>query len=240
MQIHRMFCLMVITCIGLALTPEEQKKPASTPQTNTPQNTTGVANQVQPAPAEQKKPVAPAQTRPVLPGQIQLASAEQNKAAVRRVFDDLFSRGRYELIDQIYTKDCPVHFGNRNTRLEQAVAEGKGWRSAAPDLFMTVDRMDVERDFVIVDWTAKGTNTGKGNGVPATGKRILISGKSRFRLVNGKIAEVWNNYDRNDLFRQLGVPPKLGYLYDSTQDFLFALNQMFSGKDTAGAPAQSD
>jgi steroid delta-isomerase-like uncharacterized protein len=228
-----MFGLMVITCIGMALTPGEQKKP-----TPTPQNNTGVANQVQPVPGAQKKPGA--QTRPGLPGQVQIASPEQNKAVVRQVFDDLFSKGRYELIGQIYAKDCPVHSGNRNTRLEQAVAEGKGWRSAAPDLFMAVERMEVERDFVIVEWTAKGTNTGKGNGVPSTGKRILIRGNSRFRVVNGKIAEVWNNFDRDEIFRQLGVPPKLGRAYDSTQDFLFALNQVFSRKDTAGTEAQSN
>jgi len=243
MQIQRIFSLLVISCMGLVLTFGQQKKP-----TPIPQNATGVANQVQSAPVDQKKPVAPVQTLPGLPGQVQPGqpgkvqppSAEQNKVMVRRVFDDLFTRGRYELVDQIYTKDCAAHSGNRTMRLEQAVAEGKGWRSAAPDLLMSVDRMEAERDFVMVDWTAKGTNTGKGNGVPATGKRILIHGKSRFRVVNGKIAEVWYNYDRDDLFKQLGVPPKLGHLYDSAQDFLFALNQRFSGKDMAGTSAQSN
>jgi hypothetical protein len=97
---------------------------------------------------------------------------------------------------------------------------------------MTVGRIEVERDFVIVDWVAKGTNTGKGNGVPATGKRILIRGNSRFRVVNGKIAEVWNNFDRDEIFRQLGVPPKLGRAFEGTQDFLYALNQMFLGAPT--------
>jgi len=222
MQVHRMFFLMVISCIGMILMPEEQKKPAPTPQ-----NPTGAA------PDQQRKPVQ------VAPGQIQIASAEQNKAVVRRVYDDLFSRGRYELIDQIYAKDCRVHFGNRQARLEQAVAEGKGWRTAAPDLVMRVGRMDVERDLVVVDWTANGTNTGKGNGVPATGKQVLIRGNSRFRVVNGKIVEVWNNFDRDEIFRQLGVPPKLGRLYDSTQDFLFALNQVFSS-DKTETSAQSN
>src|SRR5437016_1399812 len=210
MQVHRMFFLMVISCIGMMLTPDPQKKPSTT-----------------------------VQTRPGLPGQIQIAPAEQNKAVVRRVYDDLFSRGRYELIDQIYAKDCRVHFGNRQSRLEQAVAEGKGWRTAAPDLTMTVGRMDVEREFVVVDWIARGTNTGKGNGVPATGKQILIRGNSRFRVVNGKIVEVWNNFDRDEIFRQLGVPPKLGQLYDSTQDFLFALNQVFAS-DKAETSARSN
>ncbi|HEV2987442.1 MAG TPA: ester cyclase [Candidatus Angelobacter sp.] len=224
MPVHRMFFLMVISCLGILLTPEEQKKAAPTP---IPQNATGAV------PQQQQK------TRPGLPGQPQIALAEKNKTHVRRVFDDLFTRGRYEFIDQIYAKECPVHFGNRNTRLEQAIAEGKGWRSAAPDLTMTVERIDTEGDFVIVDWIARGTNTGKGNGVPATGKKIVIRGNSRFHVANGKIVEVWNNFERDEIFRQLGVPPKVGELYDGAQDFLYALNYVFAG-DKAGTSAQSN
>ena len=216
---QRMFFLMVISCLSILFTPEEQRKPTPT------------------LPQQQRQPVG--QTRPGLPGQIQIAPAEQNKVVVRRVFDDLFTRGRYEFIEQIYAKDCPVHFGNRNARLEQAISEGKGWRLAAPDLTMTVERMDVERDFVIVDWIARGTNTGKGNGVPATGKKILIRGNSRFRVANGKIVEVWNNFDRDEIFRQLGVPPKLGHLYDDAQDLLYAMNKAFSS-DKAGSSLQSN
>jgi len=230
MPVHRMFFLMVISCLGIILTPGEQKKPTPTP---IPQNATGAVTQQQ-----QKQPVTPIQPRKA--GQPpEIALAEKNKAHVRRVFDDLFNGGRYEFIEQIYAKGCPIHFGNRNTRLEQAVAEGKGWKSAAPDLAMTVERIDTERDFVVVDWIARGTNTGKGNGVPATGKKVVIRGNSRFRVANGKIVEVWNNFDHDEIFRQLGVPPKLGELYDGAQDFFYALNYVFAG-DKAGTSAQSN
>ncbi len=222
MQLHRMLYLMVIACAALLLAAEAQKKPT--------QDTTQAAP---------KKQITPAQNRIPQPGQLQPASGEQNKAVVRRVFDDLFTRGRYEFINQIYTQDCTVHLRNQTNRLEEAVAEGKGWRSAAPDLVMTVNRIVAQGDIVTVDWTARGTNTGRGNGVPATGKRILIRGNSRFRIVNGKIAEVWNEYDRDEIFRQVGVPPKLGQLYYMTQDYLSALNQMFSDKDVAAALVQS-
>jgi steroid delta-isomerase-like uncharacterized protein len=179
---------------------------------------------------EQRKPVAPTQANPQMQGRNQMAVAEKNKEVVRQVFDDLFSRGRYELIGQIYTKDCAVHFANQNNRLAEAVAEGKGWRSASPDLVMTAQQITVNGDIVTVNWIARGTNTGKGNGVPATGKRYQVRGVSRFRLVDGKIAEVWNNYDRNDLFRQLGVNPKLGQLYDLTQEFALVMNRIFSSQ----------
>jgi steroid delta-isomerase-like uncharacterized protein len=216
-----MLCPMVVLCSGLALAGTEQSRP------NAPAQNKAVQPQAQIASSEQKKPVVPSQEKRKLPGQDQGATAEQHKAVVRRVFDELFSRGRYEFIDQIYAKDCAVHTGNRHHRLSEAVAEGKGWRSAAPDLVMTTEQMSVNGDIVTVSWTAKGTNTGKGNGVPATGKHIVIRGSSRFRLVNGKIAEVWNEYDRDEVFRQVGVNPKLGHLYDMTQDFAMAVSRVF-------------
>jgi predicted ester cyclase len=162
--------------------------------------------------AEQRTTVSPSSPRQPLPGRGQTAS-EQGKVAVRRVFDDLFNQGRYELIDTIYTRDCPVHSGNKSSRLEEAVAEGKGWREAAPDLRMTIGEMSARGDKVLVSWTAMGTHTGQGNGLRPSGKRLVIHGRSEFRVVNGRIAEVWNHWNRDQLYRQVGVNPKLGRLF---------------------------
>jgi len=176
----------------------------------------------------QRRPVAPSPEKPRLPGPVQM-SPEHHKAVTRRVFDDLFNRGRYESISEVYSRDCVVHHNNKTTSLDEAVSEGKGWRSAAPDLQMTPDAMSVQGDLVTVSWTAKGTHTGKGNGlVRPTGKRFLMHGASRFRIVDGKIAEVWNDYDRNELFRQLGVSPTIAFLYEQTEDVRLAFNQIFS------------
>jgi len=189
------------------------------------------------ASAVQRRPVPPSE-RPRLPGQIQV-SPEQHKAVTRRVFDDLFNRGRYEAISEIYTRDCVVHHNNKTTSLDAAVSEGKGWRSAAPDLQMTPDEMTVDGDIVTVSWTAKGTHTGKGNGlVRPTGKHILVHGRSRFRIVDGKIAEVWNDYDRNEIFRQLGVSPTMAFLYDKAEDVQLAFNRIFSGDPSQNLPGR--
>jgi predicted ester cyclase len=165
--------------------------------------------------AAQRTTVPPSQVAPrqPLPGRGQTAP-EQGKVVVRRVFDDLFNRGRYELVDTIYTRDCLVHSGNKSSGLEEAVAEGKGWREAAPGLRMTIGGMSTRGDKVLVSWTAMGAQTGQGNGLRPSGKRFVIHGRSEFRVVNGRIAEVWNHWDRDDLYRQLGVSPKLGRLLD--------------------------
>jgi predicted ester cyclase len=199
----------------LAATPAEQVKPAATPNK--------AVIPVQPAPATQNKPPA------TVPGKnLPVVSAEQNKAVVHRVFEDLLSHGRYEAISQIYSPDCVVHFNGKTYRLEESVAEGKGWRSAAPDMQVMHEALTINGDIVTVNWTARGTHTGHGNGLQPSGKPILIQGNSRFRLVNGKIAEVWNNYSRDEVFRQIGVPPKVGELYTRTQELLMAVDRFFT------------
>jgi len=178
---------------------------------------------------EQSIQKVPEQRRPQLQELEQNKATEQNKTVVRQVFDDLFTRGRYDLIGKIYSNDCVVHHNNRQYRLEESVAEGKGWRSAAPDLQMVSENITAQGNMVTVAWTARGTHTGKGNGlVKPTGKHILIRGSSTFRVVDGKIVEVWNNFDRNEVFRQLGVSPTMTFLYDETEGLRLAFNRMFS------------
>ncbi|HYL93506.1 MAG TPA: ester cyclase [Alphaproteobacteria bacterium] len=202
---------MTMVCGGLPLTASAQSKP-----------TTDQVSQ---------NLVASQRRRPAEPrAKVQPQSQQQNEAVVRQVFDELFSQGRYNLIDKIYARDCVVHHNNRVYKLEETVAEGKGWRSAAPNLRMTANQVTSQGDIVTVAWTARGQHTGRGNGLmKPTGKHIQVNGTSRFRVVNGKIVEVWNNYDRNEVFRQLGVSPTMAFLYEETEGLRLAVSRMFSG-----------
>ena len=124
---------------------------------------------------------------------------------VRHLYEDMFSRGRYEMLNQVFHSTCPVHFGNRHLKLQEAVEEGKQWRSAAPNLVMTIDQISEIGDMVQVSWTARGTHTGQGHGLRPTGRQVVLKGKSKFRVMNGKILEAWNEEYRPELLRQLGV-----------------------------------
>jgi len=167
------------------------------------------------------------------------ASAEENKRVARRVFDDLFTQGRYGEIDQIYSRDCKVHFGGRTERLDDSVTEGKGWRSAAPDLVMTADQVTVNGDMVTVAWSARGTHTGQGHGLKPTGKRINMRGRSEFRVANGKIVEAWNEDYRPELFRQLGVPKTQAWLFERGEDIWLAARDFFSREEPASTSIQT-
>lgn len=130
---------------------------------------------------------------------------EHNKEVVRQLFEEMFTKGRYEMQGQVFANNCKVHFGNRNIGIQEAVAEGKGLRSGAPDLVMAINQISANGDMVTVSWTARGTHTHPGAGMKPTGKRFTVQGRSEFKVENGRIIEAFNEEYRPELFRQLGV-----------------------------------
>ena len=133
---------------------------------------------------------------------------EQNKALAKRAFEELLSKGRFELAEQLYAKDFVNHGIHRDIRLEEDQAALKGWHQAFPDLSIVPEKLMADGDLVAVFWIARGTNTGAGNGLPATGKKAEQSGITIWRIVDGKIKEEWSAFDQLSLMQQLGLLPQ--------------------------------
>jgi steroid delta-isomerase-like uncharacterized protein len=132
---------------------------------------------------------------------------EQNKAIARRAFEEILSRGRFELAEQLYSKDFLNHGIHRDVSLEEDQTALRGWHEAFPDVVVTAERLMAEADLVTVYWIARGTNTGTGNGLPATGKKVELSGITIWRIVDGRIKEEWSAFDQLSMMQQLGLLP---------------------------------
>lgn len=130
---------------------------------------------------------------------------EQNKALAKRAFEELLSGGRFELAEQLYAKDFVNHGIHRDISLNEDQAALKGWHQAFPDLSIVPEKLIAEGELVAVYWIAHGTNTGTGNSLPATGKKVEQSGITIWRLVNGKIKEEWSAFDQLSMMQQLGL-----------------------------------
>lgn len=135
---------------------------------------------------------------------VRAESLETNKSITRRVYEEGLNQGRFEVP---YSPDFVGHGGRRTFTHADGMAEARGWREAFPDLNITVEKQVAEQDLVAVRWTARGTNTGTGNGIPATGRAVQITGTTLFRLADGRIAEEWTCADSLGLMRQLGMLP---------------------------------
>jgi predicted ester cyclase len=160
------------------------------------------------------------------PAQAQGGSAQQNEAKARKVFEEMVSGGRFGEANQVFDPNCKVHFGNRNLGFSQAEAEGRGWKSAAPDLVMRVQQISSNGDKVNINWVATGTHTGQGIGQKATGRHFNMRGTTQFVFRNGKIVEVMNSEYRTELFRQLGISKTAASMFDSTERLWAAVSQL--------------
>ena len=133
---------------------------------------------------------------------------EQNKALAKRAFEELLSRGQFELAEQLYSKDFANHGIHRDIGLQEDQEALKGWHEAFPDVVIAPEKLMAEGDLVTIYWIARGTNTGTGNGLPATGKKVEQSGITIWRIVNGKIKEEWSAFDQLSMMQQLGLLPQ--------------------------------
>jgi steroid delta-isomerase-like uncharacterized protein len=132
---------------------------------------------------------------------------EQNKAIAKRAFEEILSQGRFELATELYAKDFINHGLHSNASLEEDQAALRGWHAAFPDVVIVPEKLIAEGDLVTIYWVARGTNTGTGNGLPATGKKAELAGITIWRIADGKIKEEWSAFDQLSMMKQLGLLP---------------------------------
>lgn len=136
-------------------------------------------------------------------------STEELKSIARRYIEEVWNQGNLSLIDELFTPDYINHSPSIGQTagpdgLKQLIAS---FRTAAPDLHVTVDDMLAEDDRVMTRWTAKGTHLGVLMGVPPTGNVVLVTSTVIDRVVDGRIVEHWASRDDLGLFQQLGLIP---------------------------------
>jgi steroid delta-isomerase-like uncharacterized protein len=137
-------------------------------------------------------------------------SAEDNKALVRRFYEDAWNKHNSTLVDEIYAADfvdrSPDIPGIPHTR--EGVKQFMGtYLHAYPDANITVEDQLAEGDRVVTRWTGQGTQTGEFMGMPPSGKRVSVPGVQIDRFSGGKIVESWTLFDQLGMLQQLGAVP---------------------------------
>lgn len=139
-------------------------------------------------------------------------SSEQNKAIVRRGYEEAWNKGNLAVIDEILASDS-VGYDPVNPEpirgpegLKQTISM---YRDAFPDLSFTIVDQVAEGDKVATRWTSRGTHKGDLFGTAATGKQTTVRGMEISRLAGGKVVETHVSWDTLGLLQQLGTVPQL-------------------------------
>jgi steroid delta-isomerase-like uncharacterized protein len=138
--------------------------------------------------------------------------SENNKAIVRRLVEELWNKGNLSLADQFFAPTYEHHDASTPDVGRGPESEKKRatlYRTAFPDLRLTIEDSIAEGETVVARWSCRGTHKGDLNGNAPTGKQINISGVSIVRFANGKMVEGYVNWDALGMMQQLGVVPQL-------------------------------
>ena len=136
-------------------------------------------------------------------------STEDNKALVRRFYEEVWDRGNVAFAGEVFAEDYVRHDLRPTSPIPGPQGQSKiaaEFRAAFPDLRVTVDLVFGEGDLVAARWSAQGTHTGPWGGQEPTGRAVEFSGVNLWRFRDGKAVEIWNHRDDLGLLEQLGRP----------------------------------
>ena len=117
--------------------------------------------------------------------------SKENKALFERVIEEVFNKGNLAVADEIIAPDFIDN--DPNPGQEPGLAGFKAmvgvFRTAFPDIHVTIEDLIAEGDKVVGRFTTHGTQQGEFAGIAPTGKQVTVKEIHIVRIVNGKEVE---------------------------------------------------
>jgi predicted ester cyclase len=134
-------------------------------------------------------------------------SEERREASVRQYLEEVFNGHDLSRLDKYLDADLDSHWlGDRTLHGLPAWKEAMaGFFDAFPDAAYTLEDIFFAGDKGVWRGTWRATQRGDWEGIAATGRKATWTVMIMGRFAGDKLAEDWVEYDRYNLFRQLGA-----------------------------------
>ena len=119
------------------------------------------------------------------------------RAADRATIDELCDQG---MVDH---NPAPGH-ASTLAGFKHKVA---GFKAMFPDLKEDLQDIVGSGDAVATRWVVTGSLQQEFMGIPASGQPIRVEGMNFYRLKNGRVTDIWTQFDGVALMQQLGAIP---------------------------------
>jgi predicted ester cyclase len=126
-----------------------------------------------------------------------MSTEEKNKTLVHEFFEEAWVKGNVSAVDEFVAAEYVEHprpstLPPGTEGLKQLIT---AYRTAFPDLKMTLDDILAEGEMVAFRWSVSGTHLGDWLGILPTGNHVRATGITIFRIAGGKIVESWTSID---------------------------------------------
>lgn len=135
-------------------------------------------------------------------------SAEVVKALVLDYVERIWNRGDIAALDELTTPTFLYQLGGLpgrdHAKMRQLITM---LHTAFPDWRVQVVEIVAEESTVVIRWEGKVTHLGAFQGIPATGKQIVVNGINLYHVIDGKVAAEWEQTHTLGMLQQMGVLP---------------------------------
>jgi steroid delta-isomerase-like uncharacterized protein len=137
-------------------------------------------------------------------------SVEENKATARRIIEEVWNKGNFSIISELVSPDyCSHNAAGEDMKgpdgFKQMITL---WRTAFPDLRMSIDDVVAEGNKLAVRISWRGTFKGKLGNIKPTGKQVNITEAFFATYKDGKMTgNPMTFYDQLTFYQQLGIQP---------------------------------
>lgn len=138
--------------------------------------------------------------------------AAKNMEAQKAFYEEVFNKHNTAMIDSLVAPDYVEHCIEPGYTPDRAGLKKSfdDFIKSMPDMHTQVNFMVADSDYVTVQYTFTGTNTGSMMGMPATGKKVNIDGVDIVRFKNGKAVGHWGYNEEMKMMMQMGMMPGMG------------------------------
>ena len=135
-----------------------------------------------------------------------MSTTAHNTAIVTQCYAEA-SRGNRDALEQILAPEFVIHVPDDHVGVDGLLGMVQVFKSALPDMNVTVDHQFADGDYVASRFTVRGTHEGALFGAPPTNREVVVTGITISRCRDGLIAEEWELVDVAGLLEQLGLLP---------------------------------
>src|SRR5215218_2929348 len=134
---------------------------------------------------------------------VAVSSAEENKALVRHLFEEVYNRGKLDVADEVLAPDFAWKLPGKVADIEDYKQWIASQLAASSDLHFSIEEQVAEGEKLVTRLIGSGTHDQKEFGEFApSGVRITIEAIIIHRMVEGKIVEERNKADFSPFWQQ--------------------------------------
>lgn len=126
-----------------------------------------------------------------------------------RWFNEVWNERNDSLISELMSSDAKGHLegGCETVGTDGFRAFQQTLLQTLPDLHLEILNTLADGDDACILWNASGTHSGHAEGFLPTGKSVVFRGMTWFRIIDGKIVEGWDSWDKGTVMQTLCGSP---------------------------------